>query len=120
VISLALQAAGMGLLAVAPSTLVVGLGIAVFATGSGLTTLVRPYLVQTVFSIERAGYLNGLLARAQQLARAAGPIAAVAIGSAVGYSALFAVFAVYFTVLAVAWRSPAPAAVTAAEPTPGL
>ena len=118
VISLALQAAGMALLAAAPSTPFVGVAIAVFATGSGLTTLVRPYLVQTTFAIERSGYLNGLLARAQQLARAAGPIAAVAIGSAAGYRALFVLFAVHFTVLALTWRAAANTAVAPRERTP--
>ena len=108
VISLALQAAGMALLAVGPSAPVLGLGIGIFAIGSGLTTLVRPYLVQTLFAIERSGYLNGLLARVQQLARAAAPIAAVAIGSAVGYGVLFAIFAIHFGVLALMWQRSSP------------
>jgi hypothetical protein len=108
VISLALQCAGMALLAVGPSAPLLGLGIAIFAIGSGLTTLVRPYLVQTLFAIERSGYLNGLLARTQQLARAGAPIAAVSIGSAVGYGTLFALFAVHFGVLALAWQRAAP------------
>jgi hypothetical protein len=111
-VSLGLQAVGMALLAIGPSSLVVGLGIAIFAIGSGLTTLVRPYLVQTMFAIGRSGYLNGVLARAQQLARAAGPIAAVGIGSAVGYGVLFAIFAIHFGVLAFVWRR------TAAAPAP--
>lgn len=108
VISLALQSAGMALLAIGPSAPVLGLGIGIFAIGSGLTTLVRPYLVQTLFAIERSGYLNGLLARVQQLARAAAPIAAVGIGSAVGYGVLFATFAVHFGVLALAWQRASP------------
>jgi hypothetical protein len=116
-ISLALQAAGMALLAVSSSTVLVGAGIAIFAVGSGVTTLVRPYLVQTVFAIERSGYLNGLLARAQQLARAGGPIAAVAVGSAVGYGVLFALFAVHFGVLALTWRRTAALPAPAAGPT---
>jgi hypothetical protein len=108
VISLALQSAGMALLAVGPSAPLLGLGIGIFAIGAGLTTLVRPYLVQTLFAIERSGYLNGLLARVQQLARAAAPIAAVGIGSAVGYGVLFALFAVHFGVLALAWQRASP------------
>ena len=107
-ISLALQSAGMALLAIGPSAPVLGLGIGIFAIGSGLTTLVRPYLVQTLFAIERSGYLNGLLARVQQLARAAAPIAAVGIGSAVGYGVLFAIFAVHFAVLALMWQRASP------------
>ena len=108
VISLVLQCVGMAFLAVGPSAPLLGLGIAIFAIGSGLTTLVRPYLVQTLFAIERSGYLNGLLARTQQLARAGAPIAAVSIGSALGYGALFALFAVHFGVLAIAWHRAAP------------
>ena len=94
----------MALIAVGPSAAIAGVGIAIFSIGSGLTTLVRPYLVQTVFSIERSGYLNGLLARAQQLARAGGPVAAVAIGAAIGYGVLFAIFALHFALLALIWR----------------
>lgn len=108
VISLVLQSAGMALLAVGPSASILGLGISIFAIGSGLTTLVRPYLLQTLFAIERSGYLNGLLARVQQLARAAAPIAAVGIGSKAGYGVLFAIFAVHFGVLALIWQRSSP------------
>jgi hypothetical protein len=65
---------------------------------------VRPYLVQTEFSLARAGYLNGLLARAQQLARAAAPILAVTIGSTIGYRWLYGLMALQFAGLAYAWR----------------
>lgn len=108
VISLVLQSIGMALLAVGHSALVLGVGLALFAIGSGLTTLVRPYLVQTLFEIERSGYLNGLLARVQQLARSAAPIAAVSLGSAIGYGVLFAIFAVLFGALALAWQRSSP------------
>ena len=40
------------------------------------------------------GYANGVIARGQQLARAAGPVAAAAAGSALGYNAVFASLAV--------------------------
>jgi predicted MFS family arabinose efflux permease len=102
--SLALQGIGMALLAAAGSALAIGLGVAVFAGGAGLATLVRPYLVQTAFAMARAGYLNGRLARVMQLARAGGPIAAVAIGSSVGYRWLYGVLALHFAGLAFAWR----------------
>jgi hypothetical protein len=55
--------------------------------------------------------LNGVLARAQQLARAAGPVAAVSIGSGLGYGALFGIFGLSFAALTVAWHladAPAP------------
>ncbi len=81
IVSLALLGSGMLVLTGAGTATMIGLGFAMFAGGAGLATLVRPYLVQTEFSLGRAGYLNGLLARAQQLARAAAPILAVTIGS---------------------------------------
>jgi hypothetical protein len=73
-ISLALQATGLAAFALAPSVIAVAAAIALFAAGAGLTTLARPHFVQTVF--DSAGYANGQLARAQQLARAAGPVCA--------------------------------------------
>ncbi len=69
-------------------------GVIVFAAGPGLTTLARPYLVLHQYGPERAGYANGVIARGQQLARAAGPVAAAAAGSALGYNAVFASLAV--------------------------
>lgn len=101
VVSLSLQAAGLATLVAAHSPAPVGVGIGLFALGAGLMTLVRPHLVQTVFDIEHAGYLNGLLARSQQFARAAGPVLAVAVASAVGYGPMFAVLAGVMAVLAV-------------------
>ena len=102
--SLGLQGGGMLLLGLAGSAPAIGLGVAVFAAGAGLATLVRPYLVQTLFAMSRAGYLNGLLARAMQLARAGGPVAAVAIGSWLGYRWLYGLLAIHFAALAWAWR----------------
>jgi hypothetical protein len=73
-----------------------------FALGAGLTTLVRPHLIQTTFSSESRGYLNGRVARHQQLARAVGPLAIGWLGSVVGDAAAFAVIAGAFTVFALA------------------
>jgi MFS family permease len=101
VVSLSLQAAGLAALVAAQSPAPVGAGIGLFAVGAGLMTLVRPHLVQTVFAIERAGYLNGRLAQSQQFARAAGPVLAVAVASAVGYGPMFAMLAGVMAVLAV-------------------
>jgi MFS family permease len=102
VVSLALQA--VGLLGVATAGTVFGVAgaIALFAVGAGLATLVRPYLVQTVFTVESAGYLNGRMAQSQQLARAAGPIVAAWAAGAAGYGAVFAVLAAVLAALAVA------------------
>lgn len=100
--SLLLHAVGLGAVAAAPSMLVIVGGTMAFALGAGLTTLVRPHLIQTMFSSASGGYLNGRLARHQQLARAAGPLAIGWLGSVVGYAAAFAVIAGVFTVIALA------------------
>lgn len=99
-ISLGLQATGLVTWALMPSAASVFIGLALFAAGAGLTTLVRPYLVQTMFERHRAGYLNGRLAQAQQLARAAGPVVAAAVASASSYRAVLAVFGAGFALLA--------------------
>jgi MFS family permease len=101
-ISLALQAAGLGGIAVASSTLVIALGTMTFALGAGLTTLVRPHLVQTMFGSRGGGFLNGRIARRQQLARAVGPLSIAWLAGLVGYSALFAVIAGAFAGAALA------------------
>ena len=70
------------------------LGVTAFAGGAGLTTLARPYLVLHRYGAERAGYANGVIARAQQLARAAGPVSAAAMAGVTGYAAVFATLAI--------------------------
>ena len=64
-----------------------------FAVGAGFGTLVRPHLVLTVYGTEPAGHLNGRLARAQQFARASGPIAAAWLATVVGYGMVFGLLA---------------------------
>ena len=59
----------------------------------------RPSVVHTVFPQE-AGYLNGRLAQALQLARAAGPVLAAWAVTVVSYSAVLAVLGVAFAALA--------------------
>lgn len=98
--SLLLHAVGLGLVAAAPSTLAIVGGTMTFALGAGLTTLVRPHLIQTMFSSESTGVLNGRLAMHQQLARAAGPLAVAWLGGIAGYAAVFAVIAGAFMVTA--------------------
>jgi uncharacterized membrane protein (UPF0136 family) len=102
--SLLLHAAGLGLVAAASSTWVLAAGTAVFALGAGLTTLVRPHLIQTVFGVERGGYLNGRVARQQQFARAGGPILLAWLGGILGYGAALAALAGVFALAAVASR----------------
>lgn len=102
VASLLLHAVGLAAVAFAPSILVVALGTMTFALGAGLTTLVRPHLIQAMFGSGGGGYLNGRLARHQQLARAVGPLAIAWLGGVVGYAAVFVVMAGAFTVFALA------------------
>ncbi|AMY10801.1 oxalate/formate antiporter family transporter [Luteitalea pratensis] len=101
-VSLCLQAVGLLAWAVVPSDTAVVLGLAVFAVGAGLSTLVRPYLVQNEFGAEQAGQLNGRIARAQQLARAAGPVVAGAFASLAGYRFVLVVLGATFAALALA------------------
>lgn len=69
-------------------------GVMVFASGAGLTTLARPYLVLHFYGSTRAGQINGVIARGQQLARAAGPVSAAAMAGVTGYSKVFAALAI--------------------------
>ena len=101
-VSLVLQAAGLGGVAFAPSMLVAGGATMVFALGAGLTTLVRPHLIQTMFGTRSGGHLNGRIARQQQLARAAGPLAVAWLAGPVGYATVFTVIGGTFAVIALA------------------
>jgi MFS family permease len=101
-ISLALQAVGLIAVAVLPTAVAVAVGVMAFAAGSGLTTLARPCLVHSRVAVEQAGVVNGKLARAQQLARAAGPIAASTAASLTSHAAVLASLGV--ALAAVAWR----------------
>jgi MFS family permease len=91
--SFALQSFGLVTLIVHGS-IAMWAGVIVFAAGTGLTTLARPYLVLHQYGAERAGRANGTIARGQQIARAFGPVAAAAVGSAFGYGSVFAGLAV--------------------------
>ena len=68
-------------------------GVIVFAAGTGLTTLGRPYMVLHRYGPQRAGYANGVIARGQQIARAIGPVTAAALAGVTGYGVVFAVLA---------------------------
>jgi MFS family permease len=96
-VSFALQIAGL-LALIVHGAVAMWVGVIVFAGGTGLTTLARPYLVLDQYGPERAGYANGVIARGQQLARAAGPVSAAAAGGAVGYGAVFAALAALLVV----------------------
>jgi predicted MFS family arabinose efflux permease len=110
VLCLLLQGGGLLAVATAPSAALIGASIALFAIGSGLTTLVRPHLVQTSYGIAQAGTVNGELARAQQVARAAGPVLAASLAARSSYSLVFIGLATLFALTSVTWiatvRSP--------------
>jgi MFS family permease len=69
------------------------IGVIVFAAGTGLTTLGRPYMVLHRYGPQRAGSANGIIARGQQIARAIGPVAATALAGVTGYGVVFGVLA---------------------------
>ncbi len=93
IVSFGLQIAGLAALALDSVQLAMWIGVVVFACGAGLTTLARPYLVLQVYGADRAGRINGRIARGQQLARAAGPVSAAALAGAIGYRNVFAAMA---------------------------
>ncbi|MDP2055152.1 MAG: MFS transporter [Acidobacteriota bacterium] len=98
------QAAGLLTLAATHAPLGIGAGVALFACGSGLATVARPYLVLVLYGQDRAGEMNGVFARPQHLARAAGPVAAAALAGVSGYGVVFGILAaLMLAVLAGVW-----------------
>lgn len=100
--SLLLHAVGLAAVAVARSPLAIAAGLIAFALGAGATTLVRPHLVLMMFGGARAGALNGRLARRQQLARAAGPLAFASLAGVASYGAVLGALALTFAGLTLA------------------
>lgn len=94
--SFGLQIAGLIALMLHGSIALV-VGVILFAAGAGLTTLARPYWVLHSYGADRAGHANGVIARAQQLSRAAGPVAAAAAAGHTGYPVVFAVLGALLT-----------------------
>ena len=105
ILCLLLQGCGLVAVATASSSALIAASIALFAVGSGLITLVRPHLVHASYGMAQAGLLNGELARAQQLARAAGPVLAASLAARSSYSLVFIGLSVVFAVTSVAWFS---------------
>lgn len=91
--SVGLQVAGLLVLAASDSFAPIAGGVALFAGGSGLATVTRPYLVLVFYGQDRAGEMNGVFARPQQLARAVGPVAAAALAGVTGYGVVFGILA---------------------------
>jgi predicted MFS family arabinose efflux permease len=101
--SLALQGVGLGVVAGSAAPGLVSFGVTTFALGAGVNTLVRPQLVQVMYGLRRAGYINGILARTQNLARAGGPVVAVTLYDAGGYALVFGASALGLAGLAAHW-----------------
>ena len=102
-VSFALQISGLVALMAEPQA-AMWTGVALFASGAGLTTLARPYLVLHVYGAGRAGAANGAIARGQQLARAVGPVSAAALAEGTGYRSVFGLLAILVLAsLVIAW-----------------
>lgn len=86
--SLGLQAIGLAGWALAPGVVGAVAGLMTYALGAGLSTLVRPYLVLSELGDYGPSYVNGRVAQAQQLARAAGPVLAAGAAHYVSYATL--------------------------------
>jgi MFS family permease len=103
-LSLGLYALGFLGVAYAASIVAIAAGTAVFALGAGITTLVRPHLVHELTGGTASGYVNGRIARRQQLSRAAGPLTIAALAHLVGYTTALSVVAALFLISALAWQ----------------
>jgi MFS family permease len=116
---LILQSLGLAVIAASASLPGVGIGVAIFGTGAGWSTLARPMVVQVLYGTANAGALNGSIARLQGFARAAGPLGAAAIYRAFGYEVLFGGLALALSLLACAvlhaMRTPAASSLSAPE-----
>ena len=99
-VSLVLQAVGLLAFWAAPSVVVTAGGLVIFAGGAGLATLARPHFMQTHFGTHASARLSGRVARWQQVARSAGPIAAAGLAACVGYGPAVGILGASFALLA--------------------
>lgn len=86
---MALQIVGLALLGTSSSLAGALSGVAIFGIGAGLHTLARPWIVPLIFGTDAAGRTNGSIARAQGIARAAGPFAVAAASGWIDSDAVF-------------------------------
>ncbi|HSX62594.1 MAG TPA: MFS transporter [Tahibacter sp.] len=101
---LLLQAVGLLLVALSDGLVGAFGGVALFGIGAGLQTLARPWIVPLRFGVAVAGRVNGDIARAQGVARAAGPFAAAAAAETWGSSFVFVALTLSLLVcVPVAW-----------------
>lgn len=101
-VSLAAQALGLVVVAAVSPLWAIAIGVMTFALGAGLTALARPSLVYSQFGLHQSGYVNGRLARAQQFARAVGPVAASAAATLTSHATVLVLLALVLAWLA--WR----------------
>lgn len=85
-----LQAAGLLVVGVTHAWWLVVTGVLLFGLGTGLQTLVRPWLVQRLYGAAAAGLWNGEVARIQGFARAAGPFLAAAAATQLSMATVLA------------------------------
>lgn len=84
-VPLTLQVVGLATLAGFRSLPLTILALIGFGLGAGLQTVARPLLVHRLYGNASAGYLNGVLAMTQGLARAAAPLVAAFAAQWFGY-----------------------------------
>ncbi|MBS0514289.1 MAG: hypothetical protein JSS16_02270 [Proteobacteria bacterium] len=94
VLPVILQATGLLLLAYAASLPIAFAGVGIFGLGAGLHTLARPWVVPQLFGVASAGEVNGIIARAQGIARAVGPALAALTYGQFGSTVVFSLLAV--------------------------
>ena len=89
-LQLGLQTTGMALVAVNGWIGLTAIGVACFGGGSGLHTLARPWALQAIYGVSDAGRVNGVMARYEGFARAAGPVLVALLYDQAGAAAVFA------------------------------
>lgn len=93
-VPLLLQATGLLMVLVPAGWPPAALGVALFGLGAGVHTLARPWLVQQMAGVDRAGRWNGQVSRWQGIARALGPASVAWASMRLGEGAIFALLAV--------------------------
>jgi MFS family permease len=102
---LLLQALGLGLIAANPGVIAAAIGVGCFGVGAGLYTVVRPWLVTETFGVHTTARVNGRVARAQGIARAAAPLSSAAAAAHFGAPTVLAMLALgLLALLALAFR----------------
>ena len=83
-----LVGAGIAVVAGAPGTGTVVVGMVLVGMGNGMTTLARATVISDRYGVDAYGTISSFAGAASTLARAAGPVAAALYAAAAGYDAL--------------------------------